>query len=505
MFVRSNRTGQFSAAVTALVLGVGSAGVGVIAPRIARAQCPDPSFADLASYSVPAACKSVAIGDMNGDGHLDLVVCYGSTSASNVGVMLNAGSGTFGAPVVTPVAGTPGTVAVGDLNGDGHLDVVLTYTGSGLASTVAVLLGNGDGTLQAAVNYTVVGSTRQVVVGDLNGDGWPDVAVATGTTSGVSVLLNNGPGGGGTLRSAVQYGGSVNALYVAVGDFDHDGHADLAMMVSGGTVGVMHGVGDGTFAAPVSYGVGQGISVAAGDLNGDGYDDLVCGTSGSGSQVTVLLNDGAGGFAGSATYAGATSPQAVAIADFNGDGHRDIVATSIVSGVSNSYVYRNNGDGTFQAGAAFATLLNNYRVAAADLSGDGKADFVVTSSNQSAVVVMINNTGPCAPAGVCCRGATCSTTVADAGQCAGSVPAGSTTHGVWMGAATACNAAGNSASPCCYADYDKMNGVQVADIFAMLNDWFAGYPFVILGGDGVHGTLAVQNIFDFLNAWFGGC
>jgi hypothetical protein len=112
---------------------------------------------------------------------------------------------------------------------------------------------------------------------------------------------------------------------------------------------------------------------------------------------------------------------------------------------------------------------------------------------------------PCPPPpGVCCRGATCNAGITVAANCV--VTAGSAAGAFFATPFTACNAAGNTTTPCCYADYDKMNGIQVADIFAMLNDWFAGKKYAIAGGDGAHGTLSVQNIFDFLNLWFaGGC
>jgi hypothetical protein len=110
------------------------------------------------------------------------------------------------------------------------------------------------------------------------------------------------------------------------------------------------------------------------------------------------------------------------------------------------------------------------------------------------------------PSGVCCRGATCSISMTDSSSCAGSVGAGSTTSGVWSTTSGVCNAAGNSTSPCCYADYNKTGGISVQDIFDFLNDWFAGFKYTVVGGDGVHGTLSVQNIFDFLGVWFaGGC
>jgi hypothetical protein len=106
----------------------------------------------------------------------------------------------------------------------------------------------------------------------------------------------------------------------------------------------------------------------------------------------------------------------------------------------------------------------------------------------------------CLIAGVCCRGATCNSGIAQA-SCTGNALAGA-----FFANSNNCNAPGNTTTPCCYADYDKSGTIAVSDIFNFLNDWFAGSKFAIVGGDGSTGTLAVQNIFDFLNAWFaGGC
>lgn len=104
---------------------------------------------------------------------------------------------------------------------------------------------------------------------------------------------------------------------------------------------------------------------------------------------------------------------------------------------------------------------------------------------------------PC-PIGLCCRGATCNTTVSFV-ACLGD-------NAAYLGAVPQCNAPGITSTPCCYADFDKLNGISVQDIFAFLNAWFAGSPYALTGGNGDTGTLTVQNIFDFLNAWFsGGC
>ncbi len=111
---------------------------------------------------------------------------------------------------------------------------------------------------------------------------------------------------------------------------------------------------------------------------------------------------------------------------------------------------------------------------------------------------------PCVATAVCCRGATCATTFASAAACSGSLIAGQTAGAVFP-SGSACNA-GGTATPCCYADYNKVNSINVQDIFDYLSDWFAGSPYARVGSNGGAGALAVQNIFDFLSAWFaGGC
>ncbi len=113
---------------------------------------------------------------------------------------------------------------------------------------------------------------------------------------------------------------------------------------------------------------------------------------------------------------------------------------------------------------------------------------------------------PCGgPTGVCCRGATCTTTITSAAACTASLIGGQTA-GASFPSGAACNAAVISNAPCCYADYNKVGGITVTDIFNFLTDWFAGSPYARVGSNGGPGPLAVQNIFDFLTNWFaGGC
>ena len=103
--------------------------------------------------------------------------------------------------------------------------------------------------------------------------------------------------------------------------------------------------------------------------------------------------------------------------------------------------------------------------------------------------------------GVCCRGTTCNSTVAQS-ACTGSGSAGAS----FSPTSGACNSAGVRTSPCCYADFNKSGSVTVQDIFDYLAAWFARNPFAVVGGDGTGAAPTVQSIFDYLAAWFAkGC
>src|SRR5271170_166015 len=127
-----------------------------------------------ADYATGTAPECVAVGDFNGDGRIDVVVGNALASPPTISVLLGKADGTFAPAVDYPVDGNPISVAVGDFNGDGKLDIVALF-GADFAQ-VSVLLGNGDGTFKPYMATTAGPGGNNIVVADFNGDGKLDVA-----------------------------------------------------------------------------------------------------------------------------------------------------------------------------------------------------------------------------------------------------------------------------------------------------------------------------------------
>jgi hypothetical protein len=322
----------------------------------------DGSFRTPVYYRAGQNAMSVALADLNGDGKLDAAVADENCCAQNsLSVLLGNGDGTF-QHAVSSIPGTASDVTVGDLNGDGKIDLVLAGEFGGF---VRVALGNGDGTFQPATIYPTPDSALTVKLADLNGDGSLDIAV--GGSSAVDVFLGNGDG---SFRAAAAYG--VGSQFVALGDFNDDGVMDAA---AGGSsfVGVAFGNSDGSFAAAREYSVNTLLrDLVSGDFNGDNIDDIVMTRQPPSNTMQVLLGDGHGGLTDGVAFSNIT--QAFLITgDFNGDSKLDLSASGDGADV---FIYLGNGDGTFQAAKRTALSDPNFQVTG-DFNGDGKLDLAV--------------------------------------------------------------------------------------------------------------------------------
>jgi hypothetical protein len=274
------------------------------------------------------------------------------------------------------------TIARGDFNHDGNLDLATANQGT---SSVGVLLGWGDGTFADAASYPVGAGITAVATADFDGDGNLDLAVADRYGQALLVMRGNADG---TFQEPLSYNAGTYLYTLAVGDFDGDGHADVAFADNGdNVVGVMRNDGSGGFGTPTTYAVGSEPSVlTGGDFNGDGSLDLVTANVGSGT-VSVLCNDGAGGFLAATDYATGGTTEDVAVGDLNGDGRADLATAG---GYSDS-VLLGNGDGTFQPATSHGTNYQVDSVAIRDFNGDGNADLALGYSVITVTEVVVDS------------------------------------------------------------------------------------------------------------------
>jgi len=342
-----------------------------------------PAFKLASSPATGTYPVAVAVGDFNGDGKLDLAVgnldfCSDTEQEpvcepGNISILLGDGDGNFALASSPATVWNAYSVAVGDFNGDGKLD--LAAVDNYEFSKVVVLLGDGAG------NFTVVSSPRvgyepnSVATGDFNGDGKLDLATANSESSTVSILLGDGTGNF-TLASSPATG-SV-PFSVAVGDFNGDGKLDLAVAnVGDNTISILLGDGTGNFTLASSPATGSSpASVAVGDFNGDGKLDLATANGGS-QMLSVMLGDGTGNFILASSPATGSSPASVAVGDFNGDGKLDLATANPESNTLS--VMLGDGTGNFTLASSPSTGFWPMSVAVGDFNGDGKLDLAATN------------------------------------------------------------------------------------------------------------------------------
>ena len=370
---------------------------------VSDAQRPRARFAPAVTYDTGGLyALGVAVGDLNGDGTPDLVVVNasqngGSSKDGVVGVLLGNGDGTFQNAVAYDSGGIgTNSVAIGDVNGDGYLDVVVANIDS---NSVSVLLGKGDGTFQAPVSYNAGPEPYLYSLADLRSNGRLDIVVSNEPNPYVvSVLLGNGDG---TFQTPLGYSGCPQVFSLTIGDVNGDRLPDLVVTVPD-TVGVALGNGDGTFQAMAYYSSGGQIpeAIAIGDLNGDGYPDLAvanqctfyCPRDDYEGPVGVLLGNGDGTFRPPVLYGShGHFSDSIAIADMNGDGYPDLVVANECQKVDPSAdcigppeiaVLLNIGNGTFPYHSDFVTGNGeDYEAAIGDLNLDGRPDLVGVNWN----------------------------------------------------------------------------------------------------------------------------
>ncbi len=296
-----------------------------------------------------------ATGDFNGDHIPDLAVV--SLDVNELAIYLGAGRGAGWSLARAAVYDTPErplSVAAGDVNGDGTIDLVVA---NNLGASISAFLGAGDGTFGSRSDYFVGGAPGEVRLADLNQDGILDVVTAVSTTAGVAVLLGNGASGvgGGLFRpfTLLRISTGARPVSLAVDDLDGDGVLDC-VVARGQTQGIdvlLGGIGPGGFrfhsigtydpgGSVINGPNARGVTIA--DLDGDGRPDIATvlpfgAETAASDHVGVYFNDGSQGFASRITYAGPDQASAIAAADLDGDGSMDVVTVGLASQYSVSW------------------------------------------------------------------------------------------------------------------------------------------------------------------------
>jgi hypothetical protein len=351
--------------------------------------------------------KHMALGDINGDGHVDAAGADGAT----VRVMFGNGAGQFASPDPLnsssgwiSLAATPKSLTVADLNKNGKLELITGLSDGKLA--VFEYLGVSG---FSAPTHTTLESGQglyDLEVGDLDGDGHLDVAALTGNGK-VRVVYGNGQGGFRKhYENMGQWGWfqvlttstilTPNGDSLALGDINRDGDLDVIVSATdgaSGTVFVTRNNGNMDFATPTTYAVNDYINtdVAVADLTGDGKPEIIvslyCCTS-----VQVLVNNGFGSFTSSSFHDAGSHPNSVTVADLNGDNKLDVI-TGNHSNEGAAVMFGNGLGGLSDPSLDVFTGVNagDARVRAADADNDGDLDLFTIHNAPGYGIKLIRN------------------------------------------------------------------------------------------------------------------
>lgn len=335
--------------------------------------------------SLSSSGFAITTADLNKDLRADLIAFN-----NNVSIQLGGATG-LGQRIEYAAGRGANDGVVIDVNNDGALDLLALNRTSG---TLSLFWGDNSGRWSAPVSLGSREGTNSLKSDDLNKDGRPDFIVTGGSTGATSIWLSNSAGGYTTQVYGFTFS-SYDYRSAVVGDFTGDGTPDLATIsnsgfgATAGLLSVFPGTGPGTFNRDRGrdFDVGSNPdSLAAGDFNRDGLADVAFANLGS-NDLSILFNDGRGGFGPELRLTTGLEPRSLQTADFNGDNRLDLIVAN-----------RNGATLTMflaEESRRFRTVpigidANPRQVIVADLNRDGKPDLVIPNNNKPCVTTLLN-------------------------------------------------------------------------------------------------------------------
>lgn len=327
-------------------------------------------FAQRQSYPAGDRSRSLAVADFTGDGKVDVVAM--SQYFSTLMILTNTGAGGFGPPGSIPCFLIPLDVKAADLNADGAPDFVVIYESYPGNPTLTLHMNQGLGVFGAPIPLSLGGAADNIELGDLDGDGAIDIVLAGGWTSGIQFVRNQGLGTFDPPVGVVPY-----SSYFCMADLDGD--SDLDFATSGGSqIRFYANQGNATFAPSVTATSPRNIAgLQSGDIDGDGDPDLMAVGSDYPSELLEFTNQGAGVFAYSTRQPTTYQPYSLEIADMDGDGDNDIVVPSPAGGTVT--VHMNHGDGSYSQAETLPLGASSRQAAVAELDGNSNPDLIVAA------------------------------------------------------------------------------------------------------------------------------
>ncbi len=363
---------------------------------------------------VGTSLSEVAVADVDGDTHLDVVAS--AVSGDELIVWLNNGDGSLADPMYTPNTsgyngGSPYSLAVMDFDGDDIGDVS--------NERLLTMVGYGDGRFASSQVRVIDQSAWGLDVGDVDKDGLIDLVVADRVDDEINRILQNDVGDWtettytfGSLADGAEDvylpdlddDGWLDARHLTVADVTGDSVDDIVTCVDTGLdrVYIRTGDGDGTFGSPIGYDLDIAIGgdnpewIRVAEVNGDAFPDILAVT---GSTNDVVIFPGLGGgvlgvpYAVPAVFGGATANlEQLAVGDFNDDGEIDFVTSHYSTGEVS--IVLGFGDGQFSAPQHYYVGGNPRALAVADFDGDGIVDVAVANTTGDDITILISSGHP---------------------------------------------------------------------------------------------------------------